>query len=349
MVSIRHFEFACRSHGQQPTVDRFRVFDNLQSNLGFFSLTMHGVAKKLLINSPKSYHDCNGNFFYIREEVIPIAMEFRVPGPILKENIVVPKVVDWYEGLKALPNQAFGEQVLVAAGMSDKWPRTSKNVPVLLLDGTFMGVWPLCDDEELWYEKIRVNLMYLTADAFAEPPTATKGAHILNPRACRAKTPAGEEYSSEFNVSNCDESIASLEHELNIPSFVFAGILGIDSEGQKPKRPSKKKNVTVAKGARAKKLEATAVASNAASRKGTARPPQHSLNDYVIIPDSMEELHSIGGKFKGVGMTSTRSSGSVSSRDQPSGASPTSTPAEEDVEANPSQELTWKKHFKAPV
>ncbi|KAM0003669.1 hypothetical protein Hdeb2414_s0275g00854151 [Helianthus debilis subsp. tardiflorus] len=66
--------------------------------------------------------------------VIPVAMELYDPEPIPKEDLKIPKGAAWYKKLKPLPNQAFGEHMLVAAGMSDKWPSTVINVLVLLLD-----------------------------------------------------------------------------------------------------------------------------------------------------------------------------------------------------------------------
>ncbi|MFS7936595.1 hypothetical protein Hanom_Chr05g00417411 [Helianthus anomalus] len=82
--------------------------------------------------------------------------------------------------------------VLVAAGISDKWPARSKEVPVLLFNGevaelyqsafpTFgraMGVRPLGDGEVFWYEEIKPNFMYAPAEVFATPPTTTEGARI---------------------------------------------------------------------------------------------------------------------------------------------------------------------------
>ncbi|MFS7966843.1 hypothetical protein Hanom_Chr09g00778611 [Helianthus anomalus] len=85
-------------------------------------------SKRLLINPPNSYHDWKGNFFYICEEVIPVAMEFRDPTPIPKKDLKTPKGTTWYEKLISLPNLEFGGQVLVATGMSDKWPSTNTNV-----------------------------------------------------------------------------------------------------------------------------------------------------------------------------------------------------------------------------
>ncbi|KAJ0442322.1 hypothetical protein HanIR_Chr16g0807861 [Helianthus annuus] len=72
-------------------------------------------------------------FFFIREEVI--AMLFCEPGVIDKEDTPIPKKAAWYDKLFATPNRAFGEQVLVLASMSDKWPERSREVPVLLLNG----------------------------------------------------------------------------------------------------------------------------------------------------------------------------------------------------------------------
>ncbi|KAF5812106.1 hypothetical protein HanXRQr2_Chr04g0188901 [Helianthus annuus] len=191
-------------------------------------------------------------------------------------------------------------------------------MPVLLLDGqelyhrTFpanarvMGVRPWCKDEELWYEQIRNNFMYPLADAFAGPPIANEGAHILNPRPRRAITLAGE----EVILLSSRESISSSEPGLKNLSYAFASSLhdlGVDLDGQKSKRPSKKKKLTVVEGARPIKLEASTAASDAASRKGMARPQQRSLDDFVIVADSMEELYSIGGKFKTSESASARS------------------------------------------
>ncbi|MFS7911569.1 hypothetical protein Hanom_Chr02g00119691 [Helianthus anomalus] len=100
MVRIRHFEFICRSQGQEQI--------------------------KLLINPPKIFHDWKMKFFYIREEVIPIAVIFWESDKIEKEELPIPKVADWYMWLMATPNRVFGEQVLVAAGMSENGLRTAR-------------------------------------------------------------------------------------------------------------------------------------------------------------------------------------------------------------------------------
>ncbi|MFS8022492.1 hypothetical protein Hanom_Chr16g01440051 [Helianthus anomalus] len=275
MVRIQHFEFICRSQGEEPTVDKFRAFYQLQSNIGFFSFSLH-VAKKILINPLKSYHDWKMKFFFIRTEV------------------KISRGAMWYEKRMALPNQAFGEQVLVATGRSDKWPQDSENVPVLLLEGEGTTKFYVC-----------------ASLSVCCPPVSTEGAHIPNPRPCRAITPAGKEgvYLSS------EESVASLEHEFNSPHDVSVlHNLGIDPEEKKPKWVGKKK-VTVVGGAATKKPEVTGATSDAASRKGTARFRQGSLDDFVYVADSFEELYAIGGKPQGNVATGARSFRSAGSKD----------------------------------
>ncbi|MFS7938825.1 hypothetical protein Hanom_Chr05g00444281 [Helianthus anomalus] len=49
-----------------------------------------------------------------------MVMQFREMVPISKEELKISCGATWYEKLMALLNQAFGEQVLVAAGISEK-------------------------------------------------------------------------------------------------------------------------------------------------------------------------------------------------------------------------------------
>ncbi|KAM0013976.1 hypothetical protein Hdeb2414_s0040g00736411 [Helianthus debilis subsp. tardiflorus] len=51
MMRASHFEFVCRSQGEESTIDKFRVFYQLQSNMGFFSFTLRSM-KKILISQP---------------------------------------------------------------------------------------------------------------------------------------------------------------------------------------------------------------------------------------------------------------------------------------------------------
>ncbi|KAM0044910.1 hypothetical protein Hdeb2414_s0010g00358671 [Helianthus debilis subsp. tardiflorus] len=174
--------------------------------MGFYSFALRD-AKKIPINPPKSFHDWKMKFFFIQEEVIPIAMIFREPDVIEKEDLPIPKGEDWYLRLLATPNRVFGEQGLVAAGMSDKWSARSKEVPVLLFNGevaelyqsafpTFGGamrVRPLGDGEVFSYEQIKPNFMYTLAEVFATHPTTTEGVCIPKTRPLRGVTSAGKE------------------------------------------------------------------------------------------------------------------------------------------------------------
>ncbi|KAF5762585.1 hypothetical protein HanXRQr2_Chr16g0778391 [Helianthus annuus] len=123
MVRVRHFKFLCRSHGIEPTVEKFRAFYQLIRNMGFYSFGNRGSAKKILLKLIWIRAHGKHKFFFIREEVIPMAMIFRAPDAIEKEELPIPKGADWYLKLTATPNRIFGENVLVAAQMSDQWPR----------------------------------------------------------------------------------------------------------------------------------------------------------------------------------------------------------------------------------
>ncbi|MFS7990740.1 hypothetical protein Hanom_Chr11g01062451 [Helianthus anomalus] len=101
MARVRHFEFLCRSH-EIPTVEKFRVFYQFR-NIGFYSFGNRGSAKKILLNPSKSFHDWKQKFFFIREEVVPIAMIFRELDTIEKEELPIPKGADWYLKLTETP------------------------------------------------------------------------------------------------------------------------------------------------------------------------------------------------------------------------------------------------------
>ncbi|KAM0005851.1 hypothetical protein Hdeb2414_s0196g00829651 [Helianthus debilis subsp. tardiflorus] len=113
MVRVRHFEFLCRSHGIEPSVEKFRAFYQLQRTMGFFSFASRGAAKKILLNPPKSFHDWKAKFFFIREEVLPIAMPFRDwTEAIPKEDLPIPKNARWYQQLNPTPNRVVTTRTL---------------------------------------------------------------------------------------------------------------------------------------------------------------------------------------------------------------------------------------------
>ncbi|MFS7937294.1 hypothetical protein Hanom_Chr05g00425921 [Helianthus anomalus] len=316
MVWVRHFKF-----GLLPAA--------IQSRIIFFCHAQRGKENfEHLPPPPKSYHNWKDKFFFIREKVVPIAMDFCAPRVIIKETLVVPKCAGWYMDLKVLSNQAFGESTLVATGMSDKWPRESLVVVVFLQDGASKF-------------HIQVNFMYPSADSFATPLTATEGPRFLNPRPCRAITFVGK----KIVILSREESITSSDQGLTFFCYTYAGVLrdlGFDLEGQKPKKSLKKKTTSTVVGPKATKPEASVAVSDAASHKGITRPRQSRLDDYIVFADSMEELDMLGGKFKANGIGGTRGTGSARSKEQQSGATPTSAPIDEERVPDPVPELTCK-------
>ncbi|KAM0066269.1 hypothetical protein Hdeb2414_s0002g00046731 [Helianthus debilis subsp. tardiflorus] len=318
--------------------------------MGFFSFASRGAAKKILLNPPKSFHDWKPKFFFIREEVLPIAMPFRDwTEAIPKEDLPIPKNPRWYQELTPTPNRVFGENVLVAAKMSDQWSPSSKEVPVLNIDdqgatlsSCLLHIWwfhcvrPVRDDEESWYDQIKGNFMFPAADAFASPPTATEGAQFPKPRPLRSVSSAGKKI---FYLSS-DESVGSSSGELSPWSEIFTGVLrdlGIDPE-EKKKKPLKKKMKVDAevtsKGAGASHATSAAV-------KGTLRLRQSDLDDYVIISDSFEGL-SRTAKAK-TGAEGSKSSGSAGSRNPDVGATPSMPEDEETEEEDVADQLIGRK------
>ncbi|KAJ0532375.1 hypothetical protein HanIR_Chr09g0396091 [Helianthus annuus] len=318
--------------------------------MGFFSFASRGAAKKILLNPPKSFHDWKPKFFFIREEVLPIAMPFREwTEAIPKEDLPIPKTARWYQQLTPTPNRVFGESVLVAAKMSDQWSPSSKEVPVLKIGdqeaqlyqaafstfGGSMGVRPVRDDEESWYDQIKGNFMFPAADAFVSPPTATEGAQYPKPHPLRSVTLAGKE---TFYLSS-EESVGSSNGELSSWSEIFAGVLrdlGIDPEEKKKKPVKKKKKVepeVTSKGTGPSRATSAAV-------KGTLRLRQRDLGDYVIISDSYEGLsHAAKGK---AGAGGSKSSGSAGSRNPDAGATP-SFPEDVEEEEDAGAQLIGRK------
>ncbi|KAM0009277.1 hypothetical protein Hdeb2414_s0093g00789521 [Helianthus debilis subsp. tardiflorus] len=283
MVRIRHFEFICRSQGLEPSIEKLRAFYQLIRNMGCYSFGLH-AAKKILINPPKSFHDWKMKFFFIREEVIPIAMIFRETDKIEEEELPISKAADWYMRLLATPNMIFGEQVLVAAGMSDKWHARSKEVPVLMFEG--------------------------------------EGAQLPKTRPLRGVTSARKEIlylSSKDSVGSSNEELSSWS---NIFVGVLRD-LGIDPEEKPKKAPTKKKTTTRKKvavdtGATSKKAGSSRAIVEI-PKEGTLRFRQSNLEDYVVASDSLEGLSRIGEKKKS-GAAASKSSGSARSRAPESGA-----------------------------
>ncbi|MFS7977672.1 hypothetical protein Hanom_Chr10g00906781 [Helianthus anomalus] len=285
--------------------------------MGFYSFALRNV-KKILINPLKSFHDWKMKFFFIREEVIPIAMIFRPFDEIEKEDTPIPKKEAWYDNLMPTPNRVFGELMLVAVGMSDKWPERSKEVPQALYQSAFktfagtMGVRPLRDGEEFWHKQIKPRFIYIPAELFVNPPVATEGTHILNPRPCRVVTSAGE----EIVYLSSEEFVASSDHDLRSWDVVFAGVLrdlGIDHEEKKTKKAPTKKTVVKKKVS----VDAGATSKKTGGGRATTEIPKKGLLAIAEKPQSNA-------------VAASKSVGSAGSRGPDSGATPSSVYEEEE-------------------
>ena len=135
MVRIRHFEFLCRAHDLEPTVEKFRVFYQLQCALGFYSFGQRQGAKKILTAPPKAFPEWKQNFFYIKAAVVPLKMAFRAGDDILLEVQPIPHNEVWYQELREIPNIGLVERALVAAGMSIMWRPERRERPVYVENG----------------------------------------------------------------------------------------------------------------------------------------------------------------------------------------------------------------------
>ncbi|MFS8002142.1 hypothetical protein Hanom_Chr13g01198611 [Helianthus anomalus] len=83
-----------------------------------------------------------------------------------------------------------------------------------------MGSRPLESGEPFWYGQIKGNFLYPPSVSFSNPPTATEGAHIPNPRPLRALTFAGK----EILYLSGEESVGSSNGELSSWSNIFAAV-----------------------------------------------------------------------------------------------------------------------------
>ncbi|MFS7928884.1 hypothetical protein Hanom_Chr04g00326051 [Helianthus anomalus] len=318
MVRVRHFKFLCRSHGIEPSVENFRAFYQLIRNIGFYSF---GNRDEVLLHQRRSYSD--------RDDLCE-------SDTIEKEELPIPKGADWYLKLTATPNRIFGENVLVVAQMSDKWPETTNEVPILKFEdreahlyqaafptfGGSMGVRPLQSGEPYWYEQIKGYFLYPLLEYFP----------ILQPQ--------------------LKESVGSSQEELSSRSNIFAGVLrdlGIDPE-DRPKKAIKKKikYVTVDTGATSKK-GGNSCAATASQDKGILRFRQSNLGDYVVGSDSLEGLSRIGEKKKKTSGSGSKSSGSAGSRIPEAGVTPSSIALDEEEEEEEHEEeaaaklVSWKR------
>ncbi|KAF5796606.1 hypothetical protein HanXRQr2_Chr08g0353591 [Helianthus annuus] len=314
MVRVRHFEFLCRSHGLEPDIEKFRSMYQLIRNMGFYSFTLRNV-KKILLNPSKSFHDWKMKFFFIREEDLPL-----------------PKKEMWYVRLTATPNRIFGEQVLVAAGMSDRWPAHSEEVPVLLLNG------------EVQSSSCIKLLLLLLEELWVCTPWSLPRRTVMNRSRTTSCTLLLESLpilplQLKVRASTQPQALACCDFRWERESLSFQRVvcvlcnLGIDPDEKKKEASGKKKTkkvITLDTGATSKKggsSRATATTSD----KGTIRFRQSNLEDYVVASDSLEGLSHIGEKKKS-SAGGSKSSRSAGSRIPEAGATPYSIALDEEEE-----------------
>ncbi|MFS8019858.1 hypothetical protein Hanom_Chr15g01408611 [Helianthus anomalus] len=146
LLMIRHFEFLCRLMHIDPTVNRFKVFYQFHYSQGFYSFAQRSSVKKILLNPPKSFHEWNPKFFFIKAGVIPMKMTFRGTESILVENMKTPESEIWYQDLKDIPSIELPERALVTAGISLHWKMDREDKLVYMEDDkselTNLGIGP---------------------------------------------------------------------------------------------------------------------------------------------------------------------------------------------------------------
>ncbi|MFS7929731.1 hypothetical protein Hanom_Chr04g00335961 [Helianthus anomalus] len=64
--------------------------------MGFHSFAQRASAKKILLHSPKLFHEWKPKFFFIKAGVIPMKMTFRGKEDIVTETIQTPYSETWY-------------------------------------------------------------------------------------------------------------------------------------------------------------------------------------------------------------------------------------------------------------
>ncbi|MFS7987544.1 hypothetical protein Hanom_Chr11g01024221 [Helianthus anomalus] len=102
-MNILYVDFFVADHRTRLHVHKFRAFYSLQCTQGFYSFRLRHGSKKIMSTRPESFHDCKGEFFYIKDAVIRTAMIVREAAEIPKEALKIPKGEIWYKKLRLLP------------------------------------------------------------------------------------------------------------------------------------------------------------------------------------------------------------------------------------------------------
>lgn len=137
LVRVTHFEFACKSQGQDPTPRRFQYFYKPKVQDSWFSFAPRRAKVKCSTTSFKSLHDWSEKFFFIKAGVIPIRMTKRAITSVPADEGVFKKPIGaWVQKLTAEPSPAKNicEEALVAVGMSQRWANREAE-PIIFVEG----------------------------------------------------------------------------------------------------------------------------------------------------------------------------------------------------------------------
>ncbi|MFS7934815.1 hypothetical protein Hanom_Chr05g00396111 [Helianthus anomalus] len=172
MVTVRHFEFVCRTMHIELKVPRFRC----RRRRFCFNPQNHSIT-----GSKKS--------FFIKVGVIPMRMTFRGKEDVPTETVQTPVDKNWYKDLKDVPSIALPQKALVCASMSLNWRMNREDKPVYMegdkvvslyvvafeREGGKMATIAKKSDEELWYHRIVRNFVLSWDDDLSAQPVTCAG------------------------------------------------------------------------------------------------------------------------------------------------------------------------------
>ncbi|MFS8034490.1 hypothetical protein Hanom_Chr17g01581731 [Helianthus anomalus] len=175
---LTHFEFICWASHVDPTFEKFNTFYFVTYTSGFYSFNSRtGGVEPCSRDPPNSLHDWKQKFFYIRRDVIPIDMHYRLESEgILRVNVSIDFTEqEWYNVLtrKVTSIIQLEDWALVAAGMSMLW--ASQNPRGFLVYGyrgkgilaVLTVVASLPEGRPLWLDQIRDNFLHPSTEILA--------------------------------------------------------------------------------------------------------------------------------------------------------------------------------------
>ncbi|KAM0045796.1 hypothetical protein Hdeb2414_s0009g00308181 [Helianthus debilis subsp. tardiflorus] len=214
-----------------------------------------------------------------------------------------------------------------------------KPVYKMLFDDTLgiMGVRQLLKGEKTWLEQIRCNFMFPQEALLCESLSSRPGALILSLRPCKVVTPAGK----EVMILSNEELVASSCHGLTPPHHVSLASdlcrlgMGLEVAPKVVDITLRKKSVKATSGSQKRKPKDVFI-SNTSSKRGNLRVRKATLDNWVIVSDTLAFLDGAGGD-RSERTKSGAGAGSGSTEGAP--ASATRMSATLDMEQSPSEDL----------